>query len=250
MKLGAILGAALIAAAVAPTAQAAGPFQGPYVGASLGYGWGEIASHSETDSGPVDIFNSSGNPSGWNVGVILGHDIQVNRAVLGIFGDVIGLDGFAISTTEPCPVTPGCTRDFSGRLENLATLGGRFGIAVGMNSMLYGVAGYSWGTANLREFEGCGAVPCDDLAYNGSVTLHGPTFGVGIEHVFGNVMMGSRWSGRLEYRFAHLEGNSISGECTTTSVPACGADYFGTTSAEADVHTVRFGLTFRWDRLQ
>ena len=133
-------------------------------------------------------------------------------------------------------------KTFSADIDTLATVGGRLGFTHSTNSLLYGLAGWSWGKGSLSEFEGCepDGLFCDDLPYSGSVNWNGWTVGAGIERMFH-----SHLSAQLEYRFTHLSSTTISGNCTPQNSD-CGASYYGEASATAGIHTLRAALVFRF----
>ena len=141
------------------------------------------------------------------------------------------------------PTTPACLKTFTASFDSIVTVAARVGLVHKSNSLFYVLGGWSWGKGSLSEFEGClpPAAPCDNLSYSGSVKSNGYTVGAGVEHLFHPHI-----SGRLEYRFTQLNTSSISGSCTGSTVPKCGASYFGTSSASANIQSVRAALVIRF----
>jgi outer membrane immunogenic protein len=232
---------------VAPPAAAAPltNWTGFYFGAGVGYGWGQISGSAVTDvpSGPDEVYDTSFAGNGWLASGIAGFDLQLSQHfVVGGFADYAWFDNLSGSQST-ADLGGGYHKTTTADFNNLFTVGGRAGVLLSPKTLVYGLAGWTWAKANLSEFEGC--VPygsfCDDLSYSGSVGAQGATLGVG-----GEVMINERLSASLEYRWTHLASDTISGACTPNNGGNCGASYFGTTSAVADVQSIRATLRLRF----
>jgi opacity protein-like surface antigen len=223
------------------------PWHGLYAGGGGGYAWGEVEGHAHLDIPPCcamgglpsEDFDPNIRVDGGFATAIVGADVQRGPYVFGAFVDYAWLDNFDGVRSEPGPVI-GFKR-FTTDIDNLLTVAGRVGLVWQPQSLLYGLAGWSRAQGSLSEFEGCLPVPCDNLAYDGSVDLNGWTVGAGLERLYHD----NRWSVRLEYRFTHLDGGSISGSCTPATTPSCGREYFGSASADADIQSLRATATVR-----
>ncbi len=225
--------AACVVQAVGP-AHAAEPWSGFYIGGAGGYLWGTIdgAAHTDIPGLPSEDYLTSASDQNWLVSGLIGLDARSGNHVIGVFADYTWHGDF--SSDVSTDFGGGFYKEFAAQFNDIATVAVRLGIVHATNSLLYGLAGWSWATGSLYEFEGCHF--CDDLEYSGHVKANGVTLGAGIEHMFGPHV-----SGRVEYRWTHLESGDISGLCTP-QVGGCGRAYYGTASADADIHSVRAAL--------
>ncbi len=218
----------------------ANPWHGFYVGGAGGYAWGRIDGHAHIDisNNPSEDYYPSFDAQSWLASGLVGVDAQFGNHVIGIFADYTWLNDFSGEET----INPSGTfyKSFAADIDSIATVAGRIGIVHNTNSLIYALGGWSWAKGSLSEFEGCDPGFCDNLEYSGSVTANGWTAGGGIEHLFGKHL-----SGRLEYRYTHLNTSSISGNCTPQN-SNCGASYYGTASASANIHSVRAALVLRF----
>lgn len=176
--------------------------------------------------------------SGWFGTVTAGFDWQVGNLVFGIFGSYDFQDQ---SKTSFNPVTYVDDPDFDPQgqrwnvsLGNIGTVAARAGVAVAPRVLLYGLAGWSWSSADIGYSEGCfGGGGCDNLAYSGSRSIDGWTLGVGAE-----VAVLRQASLRLEYRYTDFGSVSVSGDD--------GGEFAGRTSASITDQSIRALLTFRF----
>jgi len=219
-------------------AASARPWNALYLGGGGGYAWGTIDGHAHIDisNAPSEDYYPSFDANSWLAYGIVGGDLQLgDHVVLGAFADYTWLDDFSGSQTTD--FGGGFHKTFSAQIDSIITVAGRIGIAHN-RSLFYGLAGWSWAKGSLSEFEGCN-IFCDNLDYSGSVKADGWTVGGGLEH-----LIEKHLSARLEYRYTHLDTDTISGICSP-QVNNCGATYEGWASAAAGIHSVRAALVLR-----
>jgi opacity protein-like surface antigen len=222
--------------AVAIAATPPPPWHGVYVGGGGGYAWGTLHTQARTEIllGPTTDFHAHLNADGGFWTAIIGADIQRGAHVFGVFADYTWLDDFDHS--ETVDLGAGTFKTSSGNIDSLVTVAGRIGWVWSPVSMFYGLAGWSWARGSLREFEDCG-IACE-LAYSGSFDPDGWTLGAGLERLYHD----NRWSLRMEYRYTHLNHESVSGNCTAS----CAPDRVGRLSADGYIHSIRAAATLRF----
>ncbi len=230
MRTPAILIATLLGAGPA-LAQPAFDWSGLYIGAHAGYGWG-TAEHIDNSAS----FAIDGALAGGQIGI----NRQLGNFVFGLEGDAAwaGLRGeaalsnyFGIGDIA-----------FTSRLDWLATLTGRVGVAQGA-SLIYAKGGVAWaGTDHGFDlvYTGPAPAPFDFFHRNGGTTHRGWTLGGGIEHFFA-----PRWSARVEYAFVGLPPRTV-----TTAGPTSIGGVVGTTTMDVNMqqalHLVRFGVNYHF----
>ncbi|WP_294330015.1 porin family protein [uncultured Sphingomonas sp.] len=155
---------ALMASATPAFAQDS-TFQGPRVEALAG--WDNVKGNGTS-------------LSGFTYGGAAGYDLQLEKTVLGIEGEVTG--STAKKTFD----------DFSSSTGRDLYVGGRIGYIVAPATLLYGKVGYDNSRVVERSEEG-------RLAKN----LDGLRLGAGVEHSFG------KYYGKLEYRYTNLTQNLV-----------------------------------------
>jgi len=164
-----IYAALLMGAAAAPALAQDGPSAGTFNGAhveALG-GWDRVQGEGSHDDGVL-------------YGVGAGYDIQRGNAVFGVEGEASD----STQKEELGGVTQHAARDLY--------VGGRAGVVVGGNNLLYAKAGYT----NAR-YTVSGTATGVDLAHG---NLDGVRVGAGIEH-----QLGSRAFVKTEYRYSNYE---------------------------------------------
>jgi outer membrane immunogenic protein len=238
-----------------PAFVAAPTWTGVYCGAGAGGDWGrfDIESHiyDTADQSHEHLGNDPQNTSAddaWNpvsadvVGpfatVICGYDQQVGSAlVLGLSADVDLQDKHGRFENPHDWGNPNTT--FQGQRWDVGlgvsgTLAARGGVLVSPNLLVFGIAGWTWANASLEYFGGCVPVSCGNIAGSSTQMVQGPTFGAGIEALFGD-----NWSTRFEYRFTRLES------ITTNSTWDMGDQWSGIATASIIDHSMRATLVYR-----
>lgn len=112
------------------------------------------------------------------------------------------------------------------QMDELYTVAARAGYLLASDTLVYGLVGYSWLDMSDLHIVSVG-FPTDTLSIP---SFGGVTVGGGVETLIGNNL-----SLRAEYRYAAM------GEETLISTP------IGTVTSEADVHTTRVFLNYRFD---
>jgi outer membrane immunogenic protein len=162
---------------------------GFYIGGNVGAVWGR-SFVSDTPGTLNPYFNPFGisgliaNGRGVIGGVQAGYNWQVSSFVLGVEGDFSGA-----SLDRSTTITAfGVPRTYRSRLDSLATIRGRIGVAFG-RALIYGTGGVAF--ANLK----------DQLTDPGNAFTAGPgsnltgwTVGGGIEYAFAD-----HWTAKAEY---------------------------------------------------
>jgi outer membrane immunogenic protein len=194
--------------APAPAAYAA-PFSwtGFYVGGHLGWGFTDF----NTGVGSADL-------DGFLGGLQTGFNYQIGQWVLGIEGDISWTD---ISESG----SDGLGNGYSASLDWLASITGRVGVAFD-NALLYAKGGIAFAdtSASVTLIAPFGPIPAG--TYTVDDTSTGWTLGAGLEYAFWD-----NWSAKIEYQYYSFETDDF----------AVGLD-----SDNADLHTVKFGVNYRF----
>ena len=214
---GIVLGTAQVASAAdmarpvykaAPVMMQAYNWSGFYAGIHGGYGWGE-------DSASAFGITSSGDIDGWFGGGQIGWNWQAPGSpwVWGIEADLSGSDIGSSATAL------GLTADTN--LNMFGTVRGRLGYAWD-RVLVYGTGGYAWGR-NEITFSAPGISVSEERSHSGWVA------GAGVEWA-----LADNWTAKIEYQYLMLDSER----------------YFPTVlggfDADADIHTVRVGLNYRF----
>lgn len=228
---------------------------GFYIGANAGYGWhaGRPVELS-TDSTTIVDFGDSTAPSRGTIGDIAGRGgfaggqigytwLFAPNWVAGIESDLqyawIG-DGVAGSFTNPNGTFPiGGSANL--RIKWFGTLRGRVGFVTG-NWLLYATGGLAYGQVayNLHAFEvGGGSLFESHLSTDR--TRVGFALGGGVEYaVAPNVTL------KIEYQYIDLGSASATAPVTLLAGGAPSGETAGLGAIDADIHTVRVGLNYRF----
>lgn len=240
----------------APAMAPAYNWTGFYVGANVGGQWGNADLNTSTIWSPTGYFAASSVPAINTVGVqgvnsssvtggfTAGYNWQVNRAVLGLEGDInyFGFKGSASgSALYPCCAPTGFTVNSSVSADWLATIRGRIGFLAAPTWLLYATGG-----AAIAEVKGNFNFTDTFSAATESAAIRdtrvGWTAGVGTEYAFGG-----GWSLKAEYLHVDL------GRSTATSTNLVG--FAGTTPYPSNVYThsvdlksniVRVGVNYKF----
>lgn len=158
---------------------------GFYVGGNVGWGW---TNASGTYSNPA-VWPVSQNANSFIGGFQAGFNYQFNNIVLGVEGDW----DWATKTANGVACTAvGCFAG-SGGTNYIATLAGRFGVAMN-NTLFYGKAGAGWVNNYINIQNGAGVT-----SWSGSVTNVGWLLGAGVEYGISR-----NWSAKLEYDYLRV----------------------------------------------
>jgi opacity protein-like surface antigen len=160
--------------------------------------------------------------------VTVGYDYQIDQLfVIGIFASYDWQDKHGeITKTKEKQNGPQTYTLATASLGNIATVGGRAGVLVQPDLLVYFLLGYSWSDASFSVFPDWGGP-----TVSGNVS--GPTIGGGIEKLFH-----TNWSARLEYRYTDF------GKLSTGIQPLWGKYYYEK-SAHITDQSIRFVLTYR-----
>lgn len=225
-------------------------WSGFYAGGNAGYSWGA----AKTYAGFID--NASLNPlfgerpsarlDHAGLGVQAGYNWTMGRMVAGIEGDFVYADQHGqSSTTCPAaacnaallPLDAPMTASMSYRLDWMASLRGRVGVAVTPATLAYLTAGVPFGTVNssgsVSGFTTTGAATT--TPFNVDTFRFGWAVGAGLEsRLIGN------WTGRIEYLHADL------GSFRATPNMAGGMATSFDSDAQVRTDTVRVGVNYKF----
>jgi outer membrane immunogenic protein len=184
---------------------------GFYVGAHAGAGWGTTESTLTSTTTPpnppvaVNFPLSQNSRSGFLGGGQVGYNWQSGWVVLGVQGDIAGLD---VKGTVPCMVVLSCTA----KSHWLATVSGRIGGVVADRTLLYVKGGAAWlnTTHSVTAPTGAGGGGFGfgfggaGLSTSADSTAMGWLLGMGVEYMFAN-----NWTGFIEYNYMDFEKKNI-----------------------------------------
>jgi len=223
------------AAALAMTtpAKADPSWTGPYIGAHVGGAWGNASTTDDAADwgndkkfiGPFDY-----NPSGAFGGATAGYNLQIDRVVVGVEGD-LGYLGLSGSMDTPSSQ--------SGNHQTLNVDGGLYGVAAARAGILVTPATLLYGKGGFAFFDGEATQTTTAKGYetHGTSTFTGWAVGGGIEH-----RLTDNLSVRVEY--LHLEFGTEDGDQTSLTDAPVGHVYESHTSLKAD--SVRVGLNYQF----
>jgi outer membrane immunogenic protein len=209
--LGVRRGPAVAPVAVAPIYN----WTGFYIGGHVGWGRAETTTRDDFFGDSFDT-----NTDGFLGGGQVGFNYQVGQFVFGVEGQISWTD----LSKDFSETAGGFTATLDTKVNWLATIAGRFGVAFG-NALIYGKGGVAFmdfsATACLTGF-GC---------VNRSDTETGWMVGVGLEYGFT-----PNWSAKIEYNFNRFDdvGNNI------LTCAACGIH------TDVDIHVVKGGINYRF----
>ena len=255
------LGAVSATAADVNVAEPTSSWTGFYVGGGGGYRWADfnVDTVSCDNSGPGcnyegvggttyfdgtnEIYKNSLSDDGLFGTIQAGYDWELTPSfVVGIMGDAdfgqklkdnafnqVNYDSFD---------NPDAGQAWSAEMNSVFTFSARAGFAPTESLLLYGLAGYSFGSVKATYFEGCdfsgNGGACDDINASNRKTLDGWTLGAG-----GEVKFTDSVSGRLEYRYTDLGSIKVSG------VSGSSSQFTGDTSTDVIVQSIRATINFR-----
>jgi len=212
----------------APTAALAADWTGAYAGVSLGYAAGD--DEAQEINGPRTYIPEF---DGFNGAAHLGWQRQVQNLVAGIEieGGYLDLGSDVTRDVTGGSITSGAD------LGAYATVSGRLGVVVDSVWLVYGRAGLV-----VAELDGKTVQTCTgpDLCGGSQTTAvssaetedvsFGLLLGAGLERQFG-----TKWTGRIDYQFMNFRD-----ELALPKIDGPGWEH------EADVHAIKFGLSYRF----
>jgi outer membrane immunogenic protein len=156
-------------------------FSGTYLGIHGGYGW-NLGSTSAAFA-VVPLGNFSVAPQGFIGGLQAGYGQRVGQYLyLGLEGDV------DIATLDGTSTLPGFVGTVTSRNTWMGSVRARVGVIPVGHAMIYGTAGYGFGSAEFRVTDFAG------LTASVKPTTSGFVWGGGLE-----VPFSANWLGRIEY---------------------------------------------------
>ncbi len=204
-------------AALLPAVAHAGDFSGTRVGVSADYLWGKVAPSGFTGAGDAPLKGYDVESGGG--GVSISHDWQSNKAVFGVFASATftsakGSTSQALTVTnntpssndeesriQPVSEAEGTTIEHHGFDTDLSALylvGGRAGMVVNDNTLLYVQAAAASGRLKIRETG-------DNASASSNRNRSGYAVGVGME-----VQLNDKWSAGVAWNHYDLGKASFS----------------------------------------
>ncbi|WP_225713198.1 TonB-dependent receptor domain-containing protein [Bradyrhizobium semiaridum] len=233
----------------APSA-AAWDWSGFYAGGNAGYAWGTAKTYAgfidNASQTPLDGDRPSAALDHAGLGIQAGYNWTMGRMVAGIEGDVVygNQRGRSSSScpTAACnpallPLDAPMSADLNYRLDWMASLRGRVGVAVTPETLAYVTAGVPFGTVSssgtVSGFTTSGAAITTPFKVD--TFRFGWAVGAGLEsRLFGN------WTGRIEYLHSDL------GSFRATPNPAAGMATVFDSDAQVRTDAVRVGVNYRF----
>jgi outer membrane immunogenic protein len=197
---------------------------GFYIGAHVGAGWSTVESDITGFGGGLGGGTfplSSHNNNGFLAGGQVGADYQTGWAVLGVeaSGSWTNIKGHA-----PCLVALTCATEHNW----LITAAGRFGVAWD-HTLVYVKGGAAWADPKYSA-----TFPGAAFTTTAQETRVGALFGAGIEQA-----IAGGWSARIEYNYIDFGTRNL-------NFPIAGAPVAVTSDITEKMHTIKFGLNYRF----
>lgn len=203
-------------------------WRGFYVSAAVGYGWSDSSQNLEVDEnsdGSIDVADrASFEADGFLGAVGLGYDIMLRDHILiGAFADYSFGDLDDKYTIAGVPV--------KATYEDIWAVGGRVGVIVHKDMLLYGTVGYTTTEFSARNPGG-----------KGTEDLDGFFVGAGLERLLHhNLYL------RAEYRYSNYDDVKVE-EVVVGDTGKCGgpANCTVRTDFENEIHSIRVGLAYKF----
>jgi outer membrane immunogenic protein len=232
---------------------------GFYIGGQIGYGWGQNNVSFGDNFGDYDTFNYTA--EGVIGGAHVGYNLQLNRFVIGLEGDV---DGTSIGKNYSGPLPFGSNFVNGGFLSE--PLAGNVNVNVhhDIEGSIRGRVGYAWdrvliyatggvafggfsgnvsgtfpGGVFLPGTEGATAFGPFGGSASASSTRVGWTVGGGIEYAVTN-----NWSIRAEYRYTDFGHSTVFANSFTTPLLGASGAFFNRNFIE---NRVQVGFSYKFD---
>lgn len=207
----------------------ANEWRGFYVSAAVGYGWSDSSQSVAVDQlndGTIDgQFSKSFEADGVVGTVGLGYDIVVrDNILLGVFGDYTFGDLEETFNTPANGIIP--ADSVKAKYEDIWAVGGRAGVLVHKDFLIYGTVGYTSADFSARNSGG-----------TGKENLDGYFVGAGLERLLCNNLYL-----KAEYRFSDY------GKFSNTEIVQSGgcAGCKVKVDDEDEIHAVRVGLAYKF----
>jgi outer membrane immunogenic protein len=232
----------------APPAYRSSLWEGFYIGANAGYAW------AGNNGGNIEVLDDKGKPyatgplsydqslEGGFAGLQVGFNRRAGNFVFGLEADIqTRVDGGSKTSFDP-PAIYNFDYTASLDVEWFGTLRGRIGYARD-RTLIYATGGLAFGevsySARYLITEPCCSGGFANLKSSGVET--GYVLGGGVEHA-----INPSWSLKLEYQYINLGSGKAEGPLFFANGYPSGervkADF------DADFHTVRVGLNYRFHR--
>ena len=190
-------------ATAAPVVAAVPSWAGLYVGVHAGVAMHRAQAHHDGGYYGSSLLNLENTKTGFIGGGQIGYNLQFGNVVVGVEGDVSGLDGKTKAASTFFTNTPFASNSTAtSEINWMATARARLGLTTG-NLLVFVTGGVAWAEIenNWRE---------NIINYNTGATWSekktktAPVFGVGAEYMFT-----PNWTGRLEALFADFGDTTI-----------------------------------------
>ena len=201
-------------------------FNGFYAGAAVGY------ARLKAEHTPRGEPSLSDNGHGAILSGLGGYNVQCDRIVMGLEGDVSYLSG-STSATQPDGT------NFKTEIDAMVTLRGRLGYVVRPDTMIYATAGVAWAKRTHKLTSN--VAPVGAFSQSDSEWATGWVIGGGAEFA-----RNERWLLRMEVLYADFAKNNR----TYTAIRAgCGGGICRSYSGWDDsVLTARIGVSYKFGR--
>lgn len=229
----------------APVHSWTGLYIGGYVGAAMSdvTVWDMDNFNAGTGGlNPNRFQNSGGNTPDFMGGLTIGYNFQVHSLVLGVEGEIGGMD---VNRSTQYPPFQGVANRIGDSVAGVSmgfygAITGRLGITLGdPKLLLYGKAGWGWAdtSVSFNDTNTLGNILVSGTSR--SATLGGAVYGGGLEWAFDR-----NWSAKIEY--LHFDLGSI----THTATAAAGTSALGIPTArfnhDVSVDTVKVGINYKF----
>jgi len=203
-------------------------WSGPYIGIHAGYAWGNASTTDNVKDGvrpgPFDY-----SPEGGFGGGQAGWNLQMDRFVVGVEGDLSYLD-LSGSGIIPSDSSSHQTLTLDGGLYGDITA--RAGFLLTPSTLVYGKGGFAFYNGEAKQTS---ANPA--YSQQGAGTFTGWTAGAGIERRLTDAVS-------IKVEWMHVEFGDEGGSQTSISDPPVGHVYSNSTSLDAD--TIKVGLNYHF----
>ncbi|MCK1742373.1 porin family protein [Bradyrhizobium sp. 139] len=208
---------------------------GFYLGGHVGAGWGTTESTLTGLTGAGGGIIPGGFPidqnsrSGFLGGGQAGYNWQTGWAVLGVQGDIAGMD---VKGTTPCVFIASCT----GKSDWLATVTGRLGGVVADRTLVYVKGGAAWLHTDHTFSAAAGLGPAA-FSVSSNSTSFGWLIGLGAEYAFDH-----NWSAFIEYDYMDFDKKSIAFDFS----PLAGVPAVANVDIKNKLSIAKVGLNYKF----
>ena len=233
MKSLALAVSALALLSASPSLAQTANWNGPYIGLHAGGAWGHASTSDDAKdwgNDPKFIGPFNYNPEGAFGGGTAGFNIQLDRVVLGVEGDIGYID---LSGSMDTPSSQ------SGNHQTLSVDGGLYGVVAARAGILVTPATLVYAKGGFAIFDGDATQTTTAKGYetHGTGTFTGFAYGGGIEQKLTDAIS-------IKVEYLHFDFGSEDGDQTSLTDPPVGHVYGNHTSLDAE--TVKVGLNYRF----